>query len=76
MRQQSLLFLVDINLESRVFRVQIDQGNSVYVFRLREHVAINIRMLLPRMGVVNNQVRHRIILKGLTNGKVYRVTIN
>ena len=55
MVEQALLFDLNIDIETRVVLVKIDVRNPVNLPGSTAHVAIDVRVLVPRMGVIDDE---------------------
>ena len=56
--QQALLFDGDVDIEARVVAIQINKRDTIDRCRGTRHVTINVRVLMARVGVVNEWPRH------------------
>ena len=54
MIKQTLLLYVHIDIKTRVVVVQVNIGNTVNGLRGARHVPVNVRVLVPRVGVIND----------------------
>ena len=63
--EQALLLAVYVDLEAWIFGVKIDESDSINFFRFSDHRFIRMRVFVPRMGIVNDQLRHSATGPGL-----------
>ena len=60
--EQSLLFSLDVDVEARIVLVKIHVCNAVDLSGRLAHVAIDVRVLMPRMGVVDDELCQELSL--------------
>ena len=58
MFHKSPLLHVDVDVEARIVAIQVDKGNPVNGTRGSRHVLVHVRVLVPRVGVIDDQPGH------------------
>jgi hypothetical protein len=71
MVQQPLLFHSYVDVKTRVFRIQVDESDVLDTRGGTRHVPVRMRVLVPRVGVINDQSGHAAKFIPLT--KEFRV---